>query len=73
MVPGALRQQPIPEDAGVGDEPGIEVMISDPGGGLRLDVADVSFESESDGDGFAPATVYRVAEHCALPQYAGET
>jgi hypothetical protein len=46
-VSGALRHDPIPEDAGVGDDPGAAVVISEPDGGLSLDMADASFEPDS--------------------------
>jgi hypothetical protein len=47
-VPGALRYEPIPEDAGTGAEPGVAVVISDPGGGPSLDMRDVSSELDTD-------------------------
>jgi hypothetical protein len=57
----ALRYEPIPEDAGVGDERGIEVVISDPGGGSRFDMVDAGFEPDPVGDAVEePLVVFEV-------------
>lgn len=49
-VPGALRDDPIPEDSGIGDEPAVEIVISDPGGRWSLDADEASVASQPDPD-----------------------
>lgn len=49
QVPGALRYEPLVEDAGFGDQPGAEVVISDPGdGGRDPRIADAPLALEED-------------------------
>ncbi|MCV7038967.1 hypothetical protein [Mycolicibacterium moriokaense] len=48
-MPEALQHEPVPEDAGIGGEPGIEIVISDPGGDLRLESPNDSSEPGHDG------------------------
>lgn len=62
-VPGALRHDPIPEDTGVGSEPGIEIVISDPTGGFARALADgrPRFDDlDEDGPREDPAVVFEV-------------
>lgn len=50
-VPGALRDEPMPEDAGVGDEPGVEILLSGSSDGPHPGlVEDVPLEIDGDGD-----------------------
>ena len=62
-VSGALRHDPIPEDTGIGLEPGIEIVISDPAGGFARALADERprFDDlDEDGPREDPAVVFEV-------------
>ncbi|MBI3224375.1 MAG: hypothetical protein HYZ39_04870 [Mycolicibacterium cosmeticum] len=62
-VPGALRHDPIPEDTGVGSEPGIEIVISDATGGFARALADgrPRFDDlDDDGPRDDPAVIFEV-------------
>lgn len=60
MVPGALRHEPIPEDAGVGEAPGIEIGLSQPDD-RRTRMSNRVLDSEDDGNAVdEPLVVFEI-------------
>jgi mRNA-degrading endonuclease RelE of RelBE toxin-antitoxin system len=60
-IPGALRQDPLPEDARGGTDPAAEIWVSDPGGGsesIALDSPDPTTDDDATSDG--PAVIFEI-------------
>jgi len=62
-VPGALRHEPVPEESGIGESPGAEIVIHDPANRLAIDMPLDPLNEPDDGDdgpAEGPAIIFEI-------------